>query len=195
MPRESRSARHQSRARPRVAISLASSIQLWHSIMSPSVNFRIANSTRSARHWQISVPAGLSRLGSAREGPVAQARIRRPTAPAAAVFSSTRMSPRSLPSRSRSAPSAHAQVPPAPRQAGTWVQSRVRDSRLYVPSGDADLVNDVSVRDDIGMIGQAAEHVNRAAFRALWVRHAFKKRPCVGLRDAPASSVSVQRAL
>ena len=72
----------------------------------------------------------------------------------------------------------------------------VGDARLHPAPGHADLVNDLAVLRDIGMIGEGAQDVDRAAFDIIGLKLSAKRElPALGRGQPPCGGVVVERSL
>ncbi len=81
------------------------------------------------------------------------------------------------------------------QQVGRFVLG-VGDARLHPAAGHAHLVDDVAVLRDIGMIGQGAQDVDRAAFDIVGIKFAAEgELPALGRGQPPRGGVVVERAL
>jgi hypothetical protein len=82
------------------------------------------------------------------------------------------------------------------RQKVRGVMLGVRDAGLYLAAGHADLVDQVAVLRDIGMIGQRAQDIDRAALDIIGLELTAEGHlPALRRDQPPRGGVVVERAL
>src|SRR5687768_13608900 len=75
------------------------------------------------------------------------------------------------------------------------VQLGVRYPPRNISARDSDLVDEVPLRRDLGMIGLAPEDIHSPAQQVVFFGMRSKKGPCIWLRDSATGFILVERVL